>query len=214
MPHKLFWTRPYLANQATRVVSVNGPAVVLEETIFFPFSGGQESDAGTIAGHPVLQARKFGLEVEYLLADDHGLNIGDKVDVQIDWQRRYKLMRLHFAAELVLVLISKKLAQIEKVGAHIAADKARIDFAWPTSLASLLPDITAEAQAIVQQDRQIVSAFSDKQNGKRYWEVEGFARVPCGGTHLTRTGEVGEIRLKRKNPGQGKERVEIYLQEE
>ena len=45
----------------------------------------------------------------------------------------------------------------------------------------------------------------------RSWEVEGFARVPCGGTHLKRTGEVGTIALKRKNVGGGKERVEITL---
>ena len=44
----------------------------------------------------------------------------------------------------------------------------------------------------------------------RYWEIEGFARVPCGGTHLKRTGEVGNIALKRKNIGKGKERIEVY----
>ena len=51
----------------------------------------------------------------------------------------------------------------------------------------------------------------DEQDEQRCWEVEGFARVPCGGTHLRRTGEVGVIDLKRKNIGHGKERIEIYV---
>ena len=51
-----------------------------------------------------------------------------------------------------------------------------------------------------------------EQNEKRYWKVEGFAKRPCGGTHLKETGEVGKLRLKRKNIGKGKERAEIYLQ--
>ena len=59
--------------------------------------------------------------------------------VEIDWARRYRLMRLHFAAELVLELVYKTLGDIDKVGAHIAVDKARIDFAWPHNIAPLLP---------------------------------------------------------------------------
>ena len=64
---------------------------------------------------------------------------------------------------------------------------------------------------LVGADTAITSAFSDEAAEQRYWEVPGFARVPCGGTHLQRTGEVGEIQLKRKNPGRGKERIEIRL---
>lgn len=120
-------------------------------------------------------------------------------------------MRLHFAAELVLELAYKTLAGAEKIGAHIAADKARIDFAWPHSIAPLLPQLAAQAQAIVAADHAIISAFADEQNERRYWELPGFARVPCGGTHLRRSGEVGALRLKRNNIGRGKERIEIFV---
>ena len=102
-------------------------------------------------------------------------------------------------------------AGIEKIGAHIGTDKARIDFLWPQTLAPLLPAVQTQAMAIIDADQPIVSAFSDAATLRRYWEVEGFARVPCGGTHLKRTGEVGTIALKRKNVGGGKERVEITL---
>ena len=55
------------------------------------------------------------------------------------------------------------------------------------------------------------SEYSDRGTERRFWEVADFARVPCGGTHLKRTAEVGAIRLKRKNTGKGKERVEIHV---
>ena len=120
-------------------------------------------------------------------------------------------MRLHFAAEIVLELAYRRLEGVEKTGAHIAADKARIDFEWGENLAALLPALQDEALAIIAADRAIISAFSDEAAEQRTWEIAGFARVPCGGTHLRRTGEVGPITLKRKNPGKGKERIEITL---
>ena len=211
MTKKIFWEDPYLTRLETRIASVEGDDVRVEETIFYALSGGQESDHGTIGGRRVLQARKQGKDIVYMLEADHGLKPGDAVRIAIDWERRYKLMRLHLAAELVLELMYQNFASIEKVGAHIAQDKARIDFEWDGSIAETLPSIKEKALAIVKTDKAIISAFSDKESQRRYWEVKGFARVPCGGTHLKRTGEIGDMKLKRKNPGKGKERIEIYV---
>jgi Ser-tRNA(Ala) deacylase AlaX len=212
MTKKQFWVDPYQTTFDTTVATVDGANVTLQSTIFFAFSGGQESDAGSIGGQPVLAARKEGLEIVYALAEGHGLTAGQAVRIEIDWARRYRLMRLHFAAELVLELACKALPGVDKVGAHIAQDKARIDFVWPQSIAPLLPEIAAQANAIVAADLPIVCAFDDEAGERRYWEIAGFSRVPCGGTHVRRTGEVGAIRLKRNNIGRGKERVEIYLE--
>src|SRR5262249_21682335 len=104
--------------------------------------------------------------------------------ITIDWARRYRLMRLHFAAELVLELVCRRIPAIEKIGAHIAEDKARIDFQHDRNIAELLPDLAGEALRIIRADQPIISAFSDETSGQRYWEIAGFSRVPCGGTHL------------------------------
>ena len=211
MTEKLFWEDPYRTSHDTTVATVEGPHITVQSTIFFTFSGGQESDHGSIGGHPVLAARKEGLELIYTLPEGHGLAVGSPVRMDIDWVRRYRLMRLHFAAELVLELVGRSLPGIEKTGAHIAQDKARIDFAWPESLAPRLPACAAEANRIIGADLPITSAFEDEPRERRYWEIAGFSRVPCGGTHIRRTGEVGPVHLKRNNIGRGKERVEIYL---
>lgn len=211
MTQKLFWQDPYRTQLETHLTGVDGNDVTLAETILYAFSGGQESDRGTIGGHEVLKARKDGKEIIYTLAEGHGLHVGDAVTMTIDWERRYRLMRLHFAAELVLELAYQNLKGIEKIGAHISQDKARIDFKWTESIAASFPLLAGEANRIIAEDRPILSAYSDEANERRTWEVTGFARVPCGGTHLKRTGEVGRIELKRDNIGKGKERIEVYL---
>lgn len=208
---KLFWHEPYRTSLTTRITAIEGPTIRVAETIFYAFSGGQESDFGTIAGRPVLEARKDGQEIDYTLVSTEGLTVDDPVEMEIDWPRRYRLMRLHFAAELVLELAVRHFSGIEKIGAHIAADKSRIDFLFGESVSPHLPEIRARAQQLVDADLPIRSDFSDAATQRRYWEIDEFARVPCGGTHLKRTGEVGLLALKRDNIGKGKERIVITV---
>ena len=211
MTVKLFWQDPYRTELETTVQSVSGNQVTLSETIFFAFSGGQESDAGTIGGVKVVGARKEGLTIFYTLEPNHGLKVGDAVTVLIDWERRYQLMRLHFAAELVLQLVSQRFPGIVKTGAHIAQDKARIDFTTTESFTPFITALQQSVQSIVDSKQPIRSAFSDESREWRYWKINDFAEVPCGGTHLKNTQEIGTVRLKRVNPGKGKERIEIYV---
>ena len=212
MTSKVFWEHPYATRHTTKVVSVNRGDITVDSTIFFAFSGGQESDMGTMDGQPVLKARKEGTAIIYTLPEGHDLEPGQTVEMVIDWTRRYRLMRLHFAAELVLELFRRRIPGIEKIGAHISQEKARIDFTFPRSVSPLLQEISDEANRIIREDLEVRSIFMDENKELRCWEIDGFARVPCGGTHLRRTGEIGSIRLKRDNIGRGKERVEIYLE--
>lgn len=211
MTQKLFWNDPYQTQLTTRVARVSGQQVWLEQTIFYAFSGGQESDSGTVGNYTVLDASKQGFDIVYTLADTHDLKVGQSVVVQIDWARRYKLMRLHFAAEMTLQWVYQYCPGIERVGAHIGEDKARIDFAREGSIAVLFEDLLREIAQLTNADRPIVTAFEDESKQRRYWKVEGFAQMACGGTHPRSTAEIGEIRLKRKNIGKGKERIEITL---
>lgn len=211
MTRKVFWADPYETRHVTTVESVAGQRVTLVSTVFFAFSGGQESDQGTIEGLPVLDAHRDGPVIRYTLPEGHGLIVGQEVTIVIDWVRRYRLMRLHFAAELVLEIVCRRIPQAKKIGAHIAPQKARIDFACDAPVTASLPAIADEANAIVAAARPITSDFEDVATERRYWEIEGFSRVPCGGTHIRQTDEVGAIRLRRQNVGRGKERIEITV---
>jgi len=207
---KIFWDDPYQQELSTRVASVDGNEVTFEETIAFSFAGGQESDKASINAMPVLDSKRVDDLILYTLPDGHGLSPGLPVVMTIDWARRYRLMRLHFAAELILEIVTRKL-EWEKVGAHIAEEKARIDFKTTTNANTVLETLARAYDAIIDADLPIETGYLDPDTQRRYWRIEGFAQVPCGGTHVRRTGEVGRIALKRDHPGKGIERIEIRL---
>lgn len=211
MVRKVFWDDPYLSELQTEVTRVIGDQVTLRETVFFAQSGGQESDKGSIGVFPVLNARWEGNDIRYTLPPNHDLRAGNVVTVMINWPRRYRLMRLHFAAEVVLELVNSTLKKPKKTGAHIAEDKARIDFDFKENIEKHLDKIALLANIVVANNYPIESGYSDRAAERRYWKIPGFGQVPCGGTHLKRTGEIGEISLKRKNVGRNKERVEIRV---
>lgn len=73
MTKKVFWQDPYLTELDTIVQTVHGNQITVAETIFYAFSGGQESDHGTIGDYKVLEARKDGKEIAYILDDNHTL---------------------------------------------------------------------------------------------------------------------------------------------
>lgn len=213
MTRKLFWSDPYRTSLDTNVEWVGECDLRVSETIFFASSGGQESDHGSIAGSPVLRARLEGADIVYTMATGGRFGVGDRVRMAIDWERRYRLMRLHLAAEIALELLLQNLPGIHKAGAHISPRKARIDFIWEQNIAVEFGWLSERFESLVQADHKVDTGYSDAANARRYWEITGFARVPCGGTHVHRTGELGQIGLRRKNPGKGRERVELFLVE-
>ncbi|MDF2875209.1 MAG: Alanyl-tRNA synthetase, class IIc [Sporomusa sp.] len=208
---KIFWDNPYLTELNAQITGVENQLVTVDKTIAFAFSGGQESDYGTINGYSIVKAEKQDQQITYLLDRLHDLQIGDNVLIKIDWARRYKLMRLHFAAEIILELVTQNFGSPEKIGAHIAADKARLDFALQGNISQTFSFLEQEMQQIVSSNLPIKSAFADQEKEIRYWEIDNFAKVLCGGTHIKETSEIGSLQLKRNNIGKGKERIEILL---
>lgn len=207
---KVFWENPYQTTLETTVASINGNEVVFEDTIAYSFAGGQESDKATINGIPVLNSRMEDNLIYYTLPENHGLKVGDHVHMEINWPRRSRLMRLHFAAELILEIVTQKFG-FKKVGAHIAENKSRIDFVSSETISPKLPEILEAYNEIIKKNLPIEKDYSDITTQRRFWRIEGFAQVPCGGTHVDRTGEVGFVTLKREHPGKSIERIEIRL---
>ena len=119
---KVFWDNPYQRNLSTKVAAVSGNQVLLEETIAFSFSGGQESDKATINGLSTLDSAIENHLIHYTLEEGHGLCPRDLVIMEIDWSRRYRLMRLHFAAELILELAHENLV-LKKSGPILLKQK-------------------------------------------------------------------------------------------
>jgi Ser-tRNA(Ala) deacylase AlaX len=211
--NKIFWQNPYQTTLTTHVTAVDGNKILFADTIAYSFAGGQESDKAWVNDMPILDSKMEGNLIYYTLPENHGLHVGDQVTMTIDWQRRLRLMRLHFAAELILEIVTQNY-HLEKVGAHIAESKARIDFKSDTTISTHFPEILSQYNAIIAANLPIERGYSDVEHQRRYWKIEGFAQVPCGGTHVNSTAEVGYVTLKREKPGRGVERIEIRIVED
>ncbi len=168
---KIFWDNPYQHTLKTSVASINGPEVVFNETIAFSFAGGQESDKATVNGISILNSRREENLIYYTLAEDHGLKVGDPVTMVIDWLRRNKLMRLHFAAEIILEIVYQNF-HLEKVGAHIAEHKSRIDFKCDENISQHFDAILAIYNNIIKNNYPIEKGYSDIATQRRFWKID------------------------------------------
>ena len=214
---KLFYEDPYLKEAEAKVLKIDGEKVFLDKTIFFPFSGGQASDNGTINAQFIKDVQKEGDEIIHFVERPE-FKEGDKVTLVLDWKRRYKLMRLHSAAHIVYFVLRKKIGEQKMIVSNINPDKARLDYEYPKSIAEFLPDAERETNALL--DASLAIKTWEGENGRRFWQLQGShelheigEKLPCGGLHPKNTKEIGKIVLKRKNLGAGKERVEIILAE-
>jgi Ser-tRNA(Ala) deacylase AlaX len=208
--NRLFWEDPYKDKCEANVVKIDNNEIVLDQTVFYAFSGGQASDVGTINDIPITEARKAGEDIIYILESPPKFNEGDKVNVTIDWDNRYRLMKLHAASHIIYFIFQEKTGIKKLIGSNVTKDKGRLDYEHPESISELLPEIESKANEVFTQDMEIKVYPDEADPGKRWWECMGW-KVPCGGTHVRNTNEIGNIRLKRKNIGSGKERIEIYL---
>lgn len=214
MSERLFWKDPYMKECEAIVTSKMGPEIRLDRTVFFAFSGGQASDEGTIGGIKVKEAVKSGNDITYVLERVSDFNEGDSVKVEIDWEKRFRIMRLHSAAHVVFYLFSQKTGIKMIIGSNISLDKARLDFAIETPITPILPEIEQKANEVFSRDIDIRTYGDSEDENKRLWEMilDGKdINYPCGGTHVKSANEIGKVILKRKNIGKGKERIEIML---
>jgi alanyl-tRNA synthetase len=210
MPEKLFRTDPSLSSCESIITSSKDGEITLDKTIFFAFSGGQQSDSGTIGGFRVLNARAEGPEIYYKLEEGSTLKEGNRVKVQIDMEKRRKIMRLHSAAHLVYGVFSKQYGSKKLIGSNVTEGKARIDFEHGESISGLLSPVEEESNRLIGENHPARTYPDGKNPDKWWWECLDL-RYPCGGTHVKSLGEIGKIKLKRKNIGSGKERIEITL---
>jgi len=195
-----------------KVIKVNGNEIMLDQSNFFAFSGGQASDKGTINDIPVNEAVKSGDEIKYVLESEPKFSEGDEVSVKIDWETRFKIMRLHSAAHIVFYFFFELAGEKKVIGSNISIDKARLDFLMDEPVSQFLPELEKKTNDFIREGHEIKAYPDEDDPGKRIWECVEW-KMPCGGTHLKNTDEIGTIRLKRKNIGAGKERIEVKLEE-
>ncbi len=234
MTELLFRDDAYLRTANARVVEVSERGVVLDRTIFYPLGGGQPGDTGSLVREngeriAIVDTRK-GLAPDSVAhvpaAPVPGLQPGEPVALELDWSRRYALMRLHTALHVMSCVVVAPVT-----GGNISPDKARLDFDIDMSL--LVPErIEAGTNELIARavptrtvwitDEELdarpelvktMSVQPPRGAGRvRLLEIPGIDLQPCGGTHVKNIGEIGSIRVLRiKSEGKKNRRVEIGL---
>lgn len=209
MTIKLFDKDPYLKECTAKVVSLDGNKVILDQTCLFAFAGGQASDSGTINGISVQEVLIEGENIIYLLEQAPFFTDGETVTVAIDWIKRHKIMRNHSATHIVYEYIKDRLCLTDVIGSNVDETKGRIDYEFPEQVLKYLPEIEEQTNNFIKQEKQI--RRETLPDGIMLWTCEHIKQKCCG-THVQNTSEIGTVRLKRKNIGKGKERVEIYTE--
>jgi misacylated tRNA(Ala) deacylase len=233
----LYQSDSYVGEFDAHVVSVEGSAVALDQTAFFPGGGGQMADRGTlmIAGqrYPIATMRKSGDVVwhELDLGGQDAPAVGAEVRGALDWEFRYQMMRTHTALHSLAAVIFRDYdAQV--TGGQMYPDRARMDFALEGFKAEMAPEIERrvneelakdypvrvlflprdEAFAIPDLIRTKVNLLPSGIETIRIVEIVGLDLQADGGTHVAHTSEVGAIRiLKTENKGKINKRMEIAL---
>ena len=217
MVKKLFYDDQYQKEFEAKVTVIDGNNVELDQTCFYPEGGGQAGDTGSINGIEVIDTqkdKKMGLKVIHILEKSPNFKVGDKVHGKIDWEKRYRTMRLHSAAHLMEYFFYQVFGKQKRIGSSVDYTKDRSDYESPERLnPEKLKQVQDLVNEFIKQNHEITT-WADKNNSEfRYWKADKFEE-PCGGTHPRNTKEIGNIKLKRKNYGKGIERIETTLDEE
>ena len=217
----LFRDESYLRETSASVVRVNERGgIVLDRTIFYATSGGQPGDVGLIEradGSRIAIAGTITGEnkdeiIHIPAAGAAAPGVGEALKLAVDWERRYRLMRMHTACHLLTVVCPFPIT-----GAAVAEDDSRVDFDIPEA-GFTKEDVTRAMNELVAADHPVFTRWiTDEElaanpglvKSKNVRPPSGTGRIrlvcigdnasvdsqPCGGTHVARTGEVGEIHI-------------------
>ena len=236
MTEEIFCEDAYAKSCTANVLEVDGRGVILDRTVFYAEGGGQPGDTGTIIAADGSSVQvvgtyqdRYGRGILHELAEgENPPGAGTEVTAEIDWDRRYKHMRMHSCLHLLCSLVDGGVT-----GGSISVKKSRLDF----DLKDVTLDkeeLTTELNILVEENRALSATWISEEEmeaqqnlvrtmsvkpptgtGKvRLMHVEGVDLQPCGGTHVKASGEIGEVRVSKiENKGKHNRRVNIVLVE-
>ncbi|PTY37039.1 hypothetical protein BGP77_07070 [Saccharospirillum sp. MSK14-1] len=221
----------YQTRMSAQVVACEGQRLVLDSTLFYPRGGGQPGDRGwiTAAGQRYEVVDTCYSDdrscIEHHLAEAVTLTPGETIELELDWDRRHRHMRMHTCLHLLCHLIKDPVT-----GGNVGADQSRAEFDLTTPVDKL--ELEAQLNALIASGAEITTewlpeSILDEQpelvrtmsvqpprgaGELRMVRVAGLDYQPCGGTHVRNIREIGQVRIPSiKSKGKQNKRINVAL---
>lgn len=228
---RLYYHDATLRSFSARVVEIagDGTTVYLDRTAFYPTSGGQPHDTGTLGGCAVTDVVDEGTRIAHVLEAPLRIAAGAEVPGEIDWSRRHDHMQQHTGQHLLSAVLADQLG-FDTVSVHFGPESSTLDVAdrsGGTSIldADALAEVERSANRLIADARRVVVTFEDAasvtglrkpvdRGGElRVVTIEGVDRSACGGTHVSSTAQIGFLQLRRQERVRHGVRIEFVCGE-
>lgn len=238
MTERVYMEDSYLKTYEAKVKSIQENKVILEKTIFHPNSGGLTCDLGKIYhltnSYDVINVweDETANEVVHFLNKVPSLKENEIVKMEIDWDRRYKIMKLHTAAHIISSIMYKKYNALI-TGGHIEPEIAKDDFSTENFNKAIAENVIDEVNEIISKNIPVKIYYLSREEALkikgivklaertppnlkelRIVEIPGVDIQADGGPHVKNTSEIGRIVLSKvENKGKNRKRFYYKLQE-
>jgi alanyl-tRNA synthetase len=231
MTERLYYRDATLRAFSARLVEAadGGRKIYLDQTAFYPTSGGQPHDMGTLNGARVIDVLDEEERIGHVLESSLTIAVGSELQGEIDWERRYDHMQQHTGQHLLSAVLEDALG-LRTVSVHFGPETSTLDVADAAGVANVLAaevlaDVESRANALVAEARAVRVTFEDAREATglrkatdrdgvlRIVTLEGLDRSACGGTHVAKTSEIGSILLRRQEKVRQGLRIEFVCGE-
>jgi len=222
MSKKLYLENAYLKSCTSDVIkqpkTKGNPGVILDQTVFYPTSGGQPHDTGTINKVDVIDVfEDEHQQIVHLLEKP----VEDaQVACEINWERRFDHMQQH-TGQHILSQALLKICNGETLSFHLGDWSATIDIDQSDLSSEIINAVEQHANRVIMEDRHVIAHVVDREEIRKYpvrkpptvedniriLEIENYDYSPCGGTHCSRTGEIGLIKIRHYENYKGGTRI-------
>jgi alanyl-tRNA synthetase len=204
---RLYYPDSYLRDFEALVVeqAEDSRRIYLDRTAFYPTSGGQPHDTGTINGIEVADVVDEGERIAHVLAQPLS---GQRAEGQVNWPRRFDNMQQHTGQHLLSAVLADLLGHTT-VSVHLGEESSTLDLDAPILTPEQVTRVEARANELITEDRKVDVSFeeassaiglrkpSSRSGTIRVITIQGLDRSACGGTHVRATGEIGPVLLRK-----------------
>ena len=220
MSHRLYYTDARLTRFEARVTarSDDNLRITLDRTAFYPTSGGQPHDTGTLGGAAVIDVVEEADAIVHVLAEPAPLD--GNITGEVDWPRRFDHMQQHTGQHLLSGLLHD-MASAPTVSVHFGPESSTVDVEAGALGSRVLEAVERRANEIIAERRPVVVSFEDaatveglrkpsaRSGTLRIITIEGADRSACGGTHVADTGEIGALSIRKVEKMKQGQRIEF-----